>query len=158
MGYSLIKKIAILGWAIFLGAVISRETPNLSESIVSIFSTSTAIWTGAFVAISMAIFNYVDNVHQKLSEFVETSDEFKFKKVQELLTNLKREIIQNVAFFILTASLMMLLKNLPPSTFTTFCQIPSFFLLIFTALDQGRAGYVSIEMRKETIRKKIKNG
>lgn len=154
MSYNLFKKIAIWGWAIFLGVVISRETPKLSELIVDVFSTNMAIWTGTFVAISMAIFNYVDNVHQKLSEFVETSDELKFKNVQELLTKLKREIIENVAFFILIASLMMLLNNLTPSTLTKYCQIPSLLLLIFTSLDQGRAGYVSIEMRKETIRKK----
>lgn len=154
MSYSLLKKITIFGWSIFLGVVISRETPKLSEAVVTMFSTSTAIWIGAFVAISIAIFNFVDNVHQKLSDFVETADERKFAEVQELLTKLKREVVENAGFFILVASLTMLLKNLPPLIHTTFCQITSALLLVFTAIDQGRAGYVSIELRKETIRKK----
>lgn len=154
MSYSLLKKINIIGWSSFLGVVIILKTPNLSDAIVTIFSTSTTIWIGAFIAISIALFNFVDNVHQKLSDFVESADDNKFAEVQELLTKLKREIVENTGFFILVASLMMLLKNIPSSTLTTFCQIISAFLLVFTAIDQGRAGYVSIELRKETIRKK----
>jgi len=154
MSYSVLKKITILTWALFLGAVISRESPKFSASIVDMFSTSTAIWTGAFIAFSIAIFNYVDNVHQKLSEFIETSDEMKFKHVQDLLTKLKREIFENTAFFILIAALLMLLKSIPSSPLATFCQFFSVIMLIVTAFDQGKAGYATIEMRKETIRKK----
>lgn len=154
MSYSVLKKITILAWALFLGAMISRESQKFSASIVDMFSTSTAIWIGAFIAFSIAIFNYIDNVHQKLSEFIETSDEMKFKQVQDLLTKLKREVFENTAFFILIAALMMLLKSIPSSPFATFCQSFSVIMLVVTAFDQGRAGYATIEMRKETIRKK----
>jgi hypothetical protein len=154
MTYSSMKKFIIFGWTSFLAVVICREIPDLREAMVGTFSIVVAFCIAAFVASSLTFFTFVDNIHQKLGDFIEFAEQTKFNGVQNVLTKLKREIIENMLFFIFLGLFIILVKGFNSSILIYFVQTTSILLLLFTAVDQARAAYTSIELRREVIRKK----
>ncbi|WP_129128233.1 hypothetical protein [Geomonas oryzae] len=144
------KKFLIASWSIFLAVVACRESPNFSNAVVTSFLSVIACCVTGFIAISLGMITLIDNSHQKVADLVEEKD-VKFYKVHSLFTELKKELFQNMALFVVISLLTSLLKYMPSVQYGMYLQLISILFLAVCAVDQVLAGHTVIEIRREVI-------
>jgi hypothetical protein len=84
---------------------------GLDKAVEEVLSVGLAVLTVLF-ALSIGMFNYLDNIAKDLTELRNEVGRSKFLCVQESITKLKREVLYNLALIILLLLAERLIKGL----------------------------------------------